>query len=30
MSADAHQWTAPCEDGEGAAALMANALRNAD
>ena len=29
MSADAHHITAPCEDGEGAARGMANALRNA-
>ncbi|MGH8637723.1 MAG: beta-ketoacyl-ACP synthase II [Burkholderiales bacterium] len=29
MSADAHHMTAPCEDGEGAARCMANALRNA-
>ena len=29
MSADAHHVTAPCEDGEGAARCMANALRNA-
>ena len=29
MSADAHQITAPCEDGEGAVRCMANALRNA-
>jgi len=29
MSADAHHITAPCEDGEGAARCMINALRNA-
>ena len=29
MSADAHHMTAPCEDGEGAARGMLNALRNA-
>ncbi|MSQ50492.1 MAG: beta-ketoacyl-[acyl-carrier-protein] synthase II [Betaproteobacteria bacterium] len=29
MSADAHHITAPCEDGEGAARCMKNALRNA-
>jgi 3-oxoacyl-[acyl-carrier-protein] synthase II len=29
MSADAHHMTAPCEDGEGAARCMSNALRNA-
>jgi 3-oxoacyl-[acyl-carrier-protein] synthase II len=29
MSADAHHMTAPCEDGEGAARCMNNALRNA-
>jgi len=29
MSADANHMTAPCEDGEGAARCMANALRNA-
>jgi 3-oxoacyl-[acyl-carrier-protein] synthase II len=29
MSADAHHITAPCEDGEGPARCMANALRNA-
>ena len=29
MSADAHHITAPCEDGEGAARCMNNALRNA-
>lgn len=29
MSADAHHITAPCEDGEGAARGMINALRNA-
>ena len=29
MSADAHHITAPCEDGEGVARCMANALRNA-
>lgn len=29
MSADAHHITAPCEDGEGAARCMRNALRNA-
>jgi len=29
MSADAHHMTAPCEDGEGAARCMLNALRNA-
>ncbi len=29
MSADAHHMTAPCEDGEGAARCMRNALRNA-
>ncbi len=29
MSADAHHMTAPCEDGEGAARCMKNALRNA-
>ena len=29
MSADAHHITAPCEDGDGAARCMANALRNA-
>ena len=28
MSADAHHMTAPCEDGEGAARCMTNALRN--
>jgi 3-oxoacyl-[acyl-carrier-protein] synthase II len=30
MSADAHHMTAPCEDGEGAARCMSNALRNAE
>ncbi|HET7061262.1 MAG TPA: beta-ketoacyl-ACP synthase II [Nitrosospira sp.] len=30
MSADAYHMTAPCEDGEGAARCMANALRNAE
>ena len=30
MSADAHHITAPCEDGEGAARCMTNALRNAN
>jgi len=30
MSADAHHMTAPCEDGEGAARCMKNALRNAN
>jgi 3-oxoacyl-[acyl-carrier-protein] synthase II len=30
MSADAHHMTAPCEDGEGAARCMVNALRNAE
>lgn len=30
MSADAHHMTAPCEDGEGAARCMRNALRNAN
>ncbi|MGH8751954.1 MAG: beta-ketoacyl-ACP synthase II [Burkholderiales bacterium] len=29
MSADAHHMTAPCEDGDGAARCMVNALRNA-
>ncbi|MFZ5556796.1 MAG: beta-ketoacyl-ACP synthase II [Pseudomonadota bacterium] len=29
MSADAHHMTAPCEDGEGAARGMMNAMRNA-
>jgi len=29
MSADANHMTAPCEDGEGAARCMTNALRNA-
>jgi 3-oxoacyl-[acyl-carrier-protein] synthase II len=29
MSADAHHITAPCEDGEGAARCMRNAIRNA-
>jgi 3-oxoacyl-[acyl-carrier-protein] synthase II len=29
MSADANHMTAPCEDGEGAARCMSNALRNA-
>jgi len=29
MSADAHHMTAPCEDGDGAARSMSNALRNA-
>lgn len=29
MSGDAHHMTAPCEDGDGAARCMANALRNA-
>ena len=29
MSADAHHITAPCEDGEGAARCMVNAIRNA-
>jgi 3-oxoacyl-[acyl-carrier-protein] synthase II len=29
MSADAHHMTAPCEDGEGAARCMTNALANA-
>jgi 3-oxoacyl-[acyl-carrier-protein] synthase II len=29
MSADAHHMTAPCEDGEGGARAMVNALRNA-
>ena len=29
MSADAHHITAPCEDGEGAARCMSNAMRNA-
>lgn len=29
MSADAHHMTAPCEDGEGAARCMINAMRNA-
>jgi 3-oxoacyl-[acyl-carrier-protein] synthase II len=29
MSADAHHMTAPCEDGEGAARCMTNALRHA-
>jgi len=28
MSADAHHITAPCEDGEGAARCMVNAMRN--
>lgn len=28
MSADAHHMTAPCEDGEGAARCMVNAMRN--
>ncbi|WP_291992741.1 beta-ketoacyl-ACP synthase II [Candidatus Accumulibacter sp. ACC003] len=30
MSADANHMTAPCEDGEGAARCMINALRNAE
>jgi 3-oxoacyl-[acyl-carrier-protein] synthase II len=30
MSADAHHMTAPCEDGEGAARCMTNAMRNAE
>jgi 3-oxoacyl-[acyl-carrier-protein] synthase II len=30
MSADAYHMTAPCEDGEGAARCMTNALRNAE
>jgi 3-oxoacyl-[acyl-carrier-protein] synthase II len=30
VSADAHHITAPCEDGEGAARGMLNAMRNAD
>jgi len=30
MSADAHHITAPCEDGDGAARCMVNALRNAN
>ncbi len=29
MSADAHHMTAPCEDGEGAARCMRNAMKNA-
>ncbi|MDP1558849.1 MAG: beta-ketoacyl-ACP synthase II [Nitrosomonas sp.] len=29
MSADAHHMTAPCDDGEGAARCMTNALKNA-
>lgn len=29
MSADAHHMTAPCEDGEGAARSMVNAMKNA-
>lgn len=29
MSADAHHMTAPCEDGEGAARCMTNAMKNA-
>jgi len=30
MSADANHMTAPCEDGDGAARCMTNALRNAE